>query len=159
VNIHSIVSSRMRLHQDLMTSDKLKERDLTHNRQPNYRSVCCCKSMIWKGWCWSDEPAVCPCGQEGKIISWGSSKCTSKEWPAGWGRLSSPSTLPWWGHIWSTVPDFGLLNSIKTGNYWTESSRWSQRWLKHLPYEENLGDLGLFNLEMTERISLLLINI
>jgi len=41
----------------------------------------------------SREPAVCPCGQEGQ---WDAFK---RAWPAGRGRWSAPSTLPWWGHI------------------------------------------------------------
>ncbi|GAB0204158.1 hypothetical protein GRJ2_002881400 [Grus japonensis] len=51
--------------------------------------------------------------------TWGALR---RPWPAGRGRFSSPSTLPWRGHIWSSVSSSGLPSSRKTGNYWRESS-------------------------------------
>jgi len=59
-------------------------------------------------------------------VSWGALKRVR---PAGQGRWSSPYTLPWWGHIWSTVSSSGLLSSRKTGISYRESSRWWQRGL------------------------------
>ena len=37
--------------------------------------------------------------------------CVKKLWPTGRGRRSSLSTLPWWGHIWSTVSSSRLPSS------------------------------------------------
>ena len=35
-------------------------------------------------------------------------------WPAVQGKSSSLSTLPWWGHMWSTMSSSGLFSSTKT---------------------------------------------
>ena len=43
-------------------------------------------------------------------------------WPADCGMFSS-FTLPWWGHVWSSVSTFVLLSLRMTGNYGIESSR------------------------------------
>ena len=51
-----------------------------------------------------------------------------RAWPEDWRRLSSPSTLPWWDHIWNTASSSGLPSSRKNGNYWRESRKWLQRW-------------------------------
>lgn len=69
------------------------------------------------------EPAVCLCGQEGQGYSCGALK---RMWPECWRRLSSLSTLPWWGHLWNTVSRSGLPSSRKGT---TESSWGLQRWI------------------------------
>jgi len=43
-------------------------------------------------------------------------------WPVGRGGFSFPSTLPWWGPIWSTLSSSGLPSSRKMRSYWRESS-------------------------------------
>ena len=71
----------------------------------------------------------------------------SKEaWPASWGSQSSPSTLPWWSHIWSIVSISGLLSSRKTGNFWRELSGGPQRWWGtwSISTMRKGWDLGLF---------------
>ena len=49
-------------------------------------------------------------------------------WAAGQGRFSSPSALPWWGPICTTVSSAGLPSSRKMRSYWRESSRGLQGW-------------------------------
>ena len=49
-------------------------------------------------------------------------------WPAGRGRFSFPSTVPWWGLIWSTVCSSGLPSSRKMRSYWRESSGGLRGW-------------------------------
>jgi len=41
---------------------------------------------------------------------------------------ASSSTLPWGGHIWSTVSSSGLLGSRKIGNFYEESRRGLRIW-------------------------------
>lgn len=69
------------------------------------------------------EPAVCFHAQEGQC-----SPGVHRVWLAGWGRLSCPSALSWWGRIWSTVSSSGLPSARKTRDYWREYSGGLQRW-------------------------------
>lgn len=59
--------------------------------------------------CGCHEPEVWP---RRPVISWGAFGRTLS---AGWGRLSCPSTQPWWGHVWSIVCSSGLLKQERHG--------------------------------------------
>jgi len=43
--------------------------------------------------------------------------CIKKNMASRLRKGSSPFALPWWGHICSVVPSFGLRSSRKTGNF------------------------------------------
>ena len=83
------------------------------------------KWKVWgKSYPWPSSAPLLPVRQ---MFSWG----LLRVWPAGQGRFSSPSSLPWWGPIWSTVFSSGLPSSRKMRNYRREFSeglwRWSMR--------------------------------
>jgi len=46
-------------------------------------------------------------------IDYGILGCIKRACPEGLGRWSSPSTLPWWGHIWNTMSISGLPSSSR----------------------------------------------
>ena len=53
------------------------------------------------------------------MVSWG---VLGGVWPAGRGRISFASTLPWGGPICSAVSSAGLPTSRKMRSYWRQSS-------------------------------------
>ena len=65
------------------------------------------------------ETAGCPSGQGGQRYQ--------KNKKAGLGWWNSPSTLPWWDHIWSTASSSGLTGSRETDLL--KSSGGQQRWV------------------------------
>lgn len=70
---------------------------------------------------------------------------------------SSPSTLPWWTHIWNTVPSMVDSSAEKreisykkfSGLQWSPATKMI-KYLQYLPYKERLRALGLFGLKKTE---------
>ena len=91
----------------------------------------CCRAALWRGtwvswwtmgWPWASSVPWLPKSPMG---SWGAFRGV---WPAGWGRFFSPSTLPWWGPIWSTESSSGLPSSRKMRNYWRESGGGLRGW-------------------------------
>jgi len=69
------------------------------------------------------RPALCLCSQEGQWYP----GVQQRVWPADQGRFSSLSTLPWWGHVWSTVSSTGLLTVQEIQGSSRESSAGPQR--------------------------------
>lgn len=70
-----------------------------------------------------------------------------KALPAGNGRLSCPSTQPWWDHRWNALSGSGLSIPKEMGMSWEAGQEKMIKCLKYLSWEERLGDMGLVSLE------------
>ena len=87
-----------------------------------YSSYTCMVSWGTTGWLWASSVPWLP----RKLM--GSWDALEGVWPAGRRTFSFPSTLPWWGPIWSIVSSSGLPTSRKMRSYWRESSGGLQGW-------------------------------